>query len=435
MKLSLTALFRACRCAAAAMTQHSTALNRQRRGSVLGGAALAAALALPAPALHAQNLGAEHWVGSWGAGAAGQRLPARTQTFTDQTLRLIVQTSIGGNKVRIRLSNEMGTTPLRIGAAHVAVRANGAEIVPGTDRPLTFSGFASITVPPGAPVLSDPVELNVAPFSELAVSVYLPGMVAATTIHGSASRTGYVSLPGDFTGAATLPTQRTILYCPFLSTVDVDSTGAAIVTLGDSVTDGTLDSASAGNRTGWLARRLQGVRDQRLGLVNRGIGGNRLLSNPPEGPQAGRNMLERFDRDVLATAGVRSMTVMLGIHDIGYSSATNPVTANDLIGGYRQLIARAHASGIAVYGATLTPFEGASYYSPEKERVRQAVNDWIRNHGEFDGIMDFDQVTRDPGRSTRLLPAYDSGDHLHPNELGYEAMGNAVPAALLRPVK
>ncbi|QJE01339.1 SGNH/GDSL hydrolase family protein [Massilia forsythiae] len=420
-----------------------------RRAVVLAGLGLglATVLAFPATPSYAQDWGGERWVGTWGAGPGGPPLPANTQTFTDQTVRLIVHTSIGGTRVRIRLSNEMGSTPLRIGNAHVALRAtgadNGAGIQEGSDRPLTFSGNAAITIPPGAPVLSDPVDLAVPALSDLAVSLYLPGTVGATTIHGTASQTNYVSLPGDFTGAATLPTQRTILSWPFLTEVDVtggsNGGGAAVVTLGDSITDGTRSTPDTNNRwPDWLERRLQTVRDPagglnaRLGVVNRGISGNRLLTNPPEGSLAGRNILERFDRDVLATAGVRYMTLMIGINDIGNSSAANPLATADLIAGYRQVIARAHAKGIAVYGATLTPFEGAGYYSVEKEAIRQAVNNWIRASDEFDGVIDFDRVTRDPSHPARFLPSYDSGDHLHPNDLGYQAMGNAVPLELFR---
>ena len=413
-----------------------------RRGFLLAGIGLAAVLAWQPPPVHAQGWNAERWVGTWGAGPGGPPLPASTQVFTDQTVRLIVHTSIGGTRVRIRLSNEMGSTPLRIGGAHVALRAGGADIQASTDRALTFSGNPGIVIPPGAPVLSDPVDLNVPALSDLAISLYLPGTQGATTIHGTASQTNYVSLPGgDFTGAATFPTQRTILSWPFLTEVDVTGGGAAIVTLGDSITDGTRSTPDTNNRwPDWLARRLQIVRDpvaginNSLGVVNRGISGNRLLSNPPEGSLAGRSILERFDRDVLATAGVRYMTLMIGINDIGNSSATNPVSSGDLIAGYRQVIARAHARGIAVYGATLTPFEGAGYYSPEKEVVRQAVNSWIRSSDEFDGVIDFDRVTRDPSHPARLLPAYDSGDHLHPNDFGYQAMGTAVPLELFRSI-
>jgi lysophospholipase L1-like esterase len=440
MKLSLPALLDAGRRTFAAWLPRPSTPQAARRGFLLAGIGLAAVLSWQPPPVYAQGWNADRWVGTWGAGPGGPPLPANTQTFTDQTVRLIVHTSIGGTRVRIRLSNEMGSTPLRIGGAHIALRAGGADIQPGTDRPLTFSGFPGITIPPGAPVLSDPVDLNVPALSDLAVSLYLPGTQGATTIHGTASQTNYVSLPGgDFTGAATFPTQRTILSWPFLTEVDVTGNGAAIVTLGDSITDGTRSTPDTNNRwPDWLARRLQIVRDPvagvnaALGVVNRGISGNRLLSNPPEGSLAGRSIQERFDRDVLATAGVRYMTLMIGINDIGNSSATNPVTANDLIAGYRQVIARAHAKGIAVFGATLTPFEGAGYYSPEKEVVRQAVNNWIRSGDEFDGVIDFDRVTRDPSHPARFLPTYDSGDHLHPNDLGYQAMGTAVPLELFR---
>jgi lysophospholipase L1-like esterase len=427
-----------------------------RRAWLAAGAFALSSLALPFGAAHAQpdpRDPGQQWVGTWGTAPAGPPLAAQTQTFTDQTLRLIVHTSIGGGQVRIRVSNELGTTPLRIGAAHIARRGAGAEIATGTDRVLTFSGAPSITIPPGAPVLSDPVDLDVPALSDLAVSLYLPGTVQATTIHGSAFQTNYVSLAGDFTGAATLPTQRTITSWPFLTEVDVGAPGAgAIVALGDSITDGAVTTVDANRR--WpdlLALRLQTTRDQaaspalralnsRLGVVNRGIGGNRLLRDPGEQPLFGRAALARFDRDVLATAGVRHLIVLIGINDIGHPGTgaipvSEAVTAQDLIAGYRQLIARAHTKGIPVYGATLTPFEGTifpNYYSPEKEAVRQAVNNWIRSSDEFDGVIDFDRAVRDPAHPTRMLPAYDSGDHLHPNDLGMQAMANAIPLDLFR---
>ena len=422
----------------AASFSDSLPVDRPRRSMLLAGALLATALALPGPPAGAQDWSTERWTGTWGTGPAGPPAAGTAQVFTDQTLRLIVHTSIGGNRVRIRVSNEFGSTPLRIGAARIGVRASGSDIAPGTDRVLTFSGRTAIVIPPGAPVLSDPVELNVPALGDLAVSLYLPGTVEATTIHNTGLQTNYISLPGDFTAAATLPVQRTITAWPFLTEVDVDSAGPAIVTLGDSITDGTRSTVDTNNRwPDWLARRLQTVRDPvlglngRLGVVNRGISGNRLLADSPN-PLAGRSILERFDRDVLATAGVKYMTLMIGINDIGNSSPANPVTAEDLIAGYRQVIARAHAKGIVVFGATLTPFEGAGYYSPEKEVVRQAVNAWIRSTDEFDGVIDFDLATRDPAHPTRFLPAYDSGDHLHPSDLGYQAMGNAVPLTLFR---
>lgn len=397
------------------------------RSGLMAGVALAALLALPPAPAHAVLPAAQEWIGTWGAGPGGPPLPAAAKTFDHQTLRMIVHTSVGGSAVRIRLSNEMGSSPLRIGAAHIALRKADADIVPGSDRALTFGGAASITIPPGAPALSDPVDLNVPGLSDLAVSIYLPEPTGASTIHGTASATNYVSQPGDFCGAETLPLQHKIGSWPFLTEVDVMASTRTIVALGDSITDGTRSTVDAIKRwPDWLARRLQG----RVGVVNRGISGNRLVSNPPEGSLAGRNALERFDRDVLATAGVRYMTLMVGINDIGNSPNDNPISAEELMTGYRQLIARAHEKGIAVYGATLTPFEAAKYYSPAKEAVRQAVNSWIRSSGEFNGVIDFDLVTRDPARPGRMLAAYDSGDHLHPNDRGYEAMGNAVPLEL-----
>ncbi|UVW27576.1 SGNH/GDSL hydrolase family protein [Massilia sp. H6] len=406
--------------------------------NLLGSAMLAAALALaPLPA-DAQVWLTERWSATWGAAPSGPPLDAPVQTFTDQTLRLVVHASIGGNRVRLRLSNELGSLPLTVGAARIGLRAGGSDVAAGTDRALSFGGRSQVTIPPGAPVLSDPVELNIPPLSDLAVSLYLPGTVQASTVHPLALQTGYVSVPGNFTAAATLPVQRTIMAWPFLSAVEVDTAAAAIVVLGDSITDGARSTPDTNNRwPDWLARRLQTGRDGiaginlRPGVVNRGISGDRLLGSAP-GTLAARSALERFDRDVLSTAGVRVLIVQVGINDIGNSSLARPVTADDLIAGYRQLIARAHAKGILVIGATLSPFEGAGYYSIEKDMVRQAVNSWIRTHDEFDAILDIDRIMRDPARPSRLLPAYDSGDHLHPNDLGYRAMGSAVPLTWLR---
>jgi lysophospholipase L1-like esterase len=311
-------------------------------------------------------------------------------------------------------------------------------------------------------VLSDPVDLDVPARADLAVSVYLPGTVQATTTHSLAYQNNYASPPGNFTGATTLPAGRTITSWPFLTEVDVNAPDhAAVVALGDSITDGASTAVDANHR--WpdlLALRLQTARELpgapeaegkpeaspagmngRLGIVNRGISGNRMLRDPGERPMFGRSALERFDRDVLATAGVKYVMVLIGINDIGHPGTGKiPVseepTVEDLIAGYRQLIARAHAKGLAMYGATLTPFEGTvfpGYYTPEKEQLRQAVNSWIRGSGEFDGVIDFDHALRDPGRPARVLPAFDSGDHLHPNDRGMQAMADAIPLELFRP--
>ncbi len=399
---------------------------------------------------------AKTWVGTWGTAPAGPPLPAALQTFTDQTVRLIVHTSIGGGQLRIRLSNELGSTPLRIGEARIALRGSGADTVPGSDRALTFGGRPFAVIPAGAPMLSDPVSLDVPALSDLAISLHLPEAAQATTIHGSAFQVNYVSEPGNHTAAAAFPTQRTLNSWPFLTAVDVVAPGgAAIVTLGDSITDGSVTTTGANRR--WpdlLAQRLQTTRSNaeatetppliewngRLGIVNRGIGGNRLLRDPGTQPLFGKAALARFDRDVLATSGVRYMVLLIGINDIGHpgtgsAPASEAPTPEDLIAGYRQVIARAQAKGIMVFGATLTPFEGTTfpgYYTPAKEAVRQAVNHWIRSGDAFDGVIDFDRAVRDPDQPARMLPAFDSGDHLHPNDLGMQAMANAVPLELFR---
>ncbi|MDN4036447.1 SGNH/GDSL hydrolase family protein [Massilia sp. YIM B02443] len=414
-------------------------LSPARRRLLLGSAMLAAAIALPGAPAVAQHWDNARWQGAWGTAPAGPPPDAGLQTFTNQTVRLIVRPSMGGNRVRIRLSNEMGTAPLTVGAAAIGLRASGSDLAPGTTRALTFGGRAGVTLAPGTPALSDPVDLNLAPLADVAVSLYLPGLMPATTLHGTALQTGYVSTAGDYSNATALQVERTITQWPFLTALDVDAGGAAIVALGDSITDGTRSTVDANSRwTDVLARRLQTTREARAAspprpsVVNRGISGNRLLGANSANLLAGRSALERFDRDVLATSGARHLVVLIGINDIGNSSASNPVTAEDLIAGYRQLIARARAARIAIIGATLLPFEGAAYYSVEKEALRQAVNAWIRSGDEFDAVIDFDRATRDPARPSRLLPAYDSGDHLHPGDLGYQAMGNAVPLELFR---
>ncbi|MGZ5199835.1 MAG: SGNH/GDSL hydrolase family protein [Telluria sp.] len=461
MQKELAPPFLAARTVANLLAQGASGIVRSRRRFLAAGALALAGLSLQLPAVaQAAGWSNEHWVGTWGAAPAGLPLQAQLLTFNDQTLRLIVHTSIGGSRVRVRVSNELGTKPLRIGSAHIARRQTGAVTVPGTDRVLTFGGAESVTIPPGAPVLSDPVELDVPALSDLAVSMYLPGRVEANTIHATAFQTNYVSLPGNFTGSAALPTDHTITSWPFLTEVDVDAPGsAAIVALGNSITDGSNTTVDTNHR--WpdlLALRLQTTRDLaretraghaalvgingRLGVVNRGIGGNRLLRDPGEQPLFGKAALARFDRDVIATAGAQYLIVLIGINDIGHpGTGTIPisesVTPQDLIAGYRQLIARAHEKGIPVYCGTLTPFEGTifpGYYTPEKEAVREAVNDWIRSSDEFDAVIDFERAVRDPAHPTRMLAAYDSGDHLHPNDLGMQAMANAIPLELFRSV-
>ncbi len=382
-----------------------------------------------------RDRGEPHWVGTWGA-SPQQPVTAfgSAPSFTNQTVREIVRISVGGERFRVRLTNEFGTQPLLIGAAHVAISAGGAAIKSGTDRVLTFSGHSSITVPPGAAVLSDLVHLKAADLASLAISIYLPQTTGPATWHLEGKQTAYIVL-GDATGASDLGASATTSTARFfLSGVEAGSfeRKSAIVTFGDSITDGTRSTVDTNHR--WpdrLAERLAASGDDDTGVVNEGISGNRILHD-----NAGPNALSRLDRDVLATPGVRFMTVLLGINDIGFGGfiPTEAVTADDIIGGYRQLIARAHSRGIRIYGATLTPFDnvGSPYFSAAHEVERQAVNAWIRTSGEFDAVIDFDKVVRDPNNPSKLLPAFDSGDHLHPSDAGYKAMADSINLKLFK---
>jgi lysophospholipase L1-like esterase len=410
--------------------------NPPRRGFLRSGPALAAALAL-APLHEAQA--ADIWTATWGAAPAGPPPSASTMTLSSQTLRLIVHASVAGSRVRIRISNEMGSTPLTIGTARIALRSSGAVSVAGTDRQLLFGGRGSVTIAAGAAVFSDGANFNVPPFSDLAVSLYLPGSTRVTTLHNVALQTSYVSTAGDHSALQSLPVSRSIATWPFLSEVDVSgpysglSALSSVVALGDSITDGQASTANANRR--WpdmLARRLQlelGVTGN-IGVANRGISANSLLKDYPEAMLAGQKALARFDRDVLATSGVRWMIVLIGINDIVYSSGSSPIPASSLISGHQQLVSRARARGIRAIGATLTPFEGHTYYTAARENVRKGLNAWIRTSGNYDALADFDLALRDPTRTTRLRSTYDSGDHLHPNNAGYQALAQAVPIHL-----
>ena len=378
------------------------------------------------------------WVATWGASPVAPLASNTTNTgFTNQTVRLIVHTSLGGNEVRVRLSNAFGTESLAIGAAHVALRSMNAGIASGTDRALTFSGPNSVTVPPGALVVSDSVKLDVPALSDLAVSLYLPGPTGQATWHAAGLSTNYISKPGDFTGAADLPVDHTVMSWFYLTDVEVKSSKdtLAIVTFGDSITDGTRSTPDTNHR--WpnlLAERLA-QHHLKLSVVDEGIAGNRVLHD-----FVGPNALARFDRDVLAQPGVGYVTVLLGINDIGDIGrvltqpglAPQPVGAEEIIAGHRQMITRAHEHGLKIVGCSLTPFEGAAYFTPEGETKRQAVNKFIRTGGGYDGVIDFDAVVRDPAHPARFLAMYDSGDHLHPNDAGYKAMADAVDLSLFK---
>jgi lysophospholipase L1-like esterase len=408
----------------------------------------------------------ERWIGTWGTAAQAQ-IPGRVLKFQNQTLRLIVHTSASGTKVRIRISNTFGDGPLVIGGAHVARRATGADIIPESDRTLTFGGQTTTTVPARSIAMSDPVGLDVPALSDLAISLFLPQSTSATTSHVRAFQTNYVSPEtGDSTAEVKFPVAKTIASWPFLTGVDakVASHGATIVALGSSLTDGVGSTQDANRR--WpdvLAQRLQkaGGDKAELGILNEGIIGNRLLSDnesprqaggPPPlgpvfaqyGPALGQAGLERFERDVLTQTGVKYVVVGLGVNDILFPGSfipqTERVTAQDVISGYRQIIARAHEKKIRVIGSTIPPFEHAiwpaplfdGFYTEEKEKTRQEVNKWILRSGEFDGVIDFDKAVCDPNHPSQILAAYDSGDHLHVNDAGNVAQANAIPLELFR---
>lgn len=348
------------------------------------------------------------------------------QSFTDQTLRMVVRTSIGGRRIRISLSNMLSAEPLSIGAAHLAVHAGHGAIAPNSGRPLTFSGEASFVVPPGVLMLSDPVDLEVVPLTDLAVSLYLPGPTGPPSSHTIGTRTSYVAR-GNVAAQASLPadTATTTAYA-WLSSVDVVAPADAfsIVTFGDSITDGYATTTDA-NRA-WpalLAQRLAGdKRTRHIAVVNQGISGNQVLRNG-----AGLSMLARFDRDVLSRPGVKWVVLLGGINDINISGrfGNDPLTAEQLIDGYEQIIARSRAHGIRVVGATVTPQEGQRTATAQGEEIRQAANRWIRTSGRFDAVVDFDAAVRDPALPARIRPDYDPGDHIHPNDAGNQAMAAA----------
>jgi lysophospholipase L1-like esterase len=386
---------------------------------------------------------ADHWVATWAASPCGPFNNA--PRFDHATLREIVHVSIGGEQVRIRLSNVYGAAPLTIAAAHIALRRSGAAIDAATDHALTFSGQPSMAIPAGATALSDPVDLRIPPHADLAVSLYLSGDAPGPTAHWLALQTGYLVRGQDATAAANLPNADKINAWPFLTGVDVAAppSAAVVVTLGDSITDGANSTADANRR--WpnvLADRLLAQRQRALlAVVNAGISGNRVLHDSGErfGGLFGQSALARLDRDVLGQPGVKYVIVLEGINDIGHPGSAAPesdeVTAEEIEAGLRQIVERAHEHGVKAFGATITPFEATTipnYYTPNREEKRQRVNAWIRTSGVFDAVIDFDRAVRDPAHPSRFLPAFDSGDHLHPNDAGLKAMGESVDLKLLR---
>jgi lysophospholipase L1-like esterase len=419
--------------------------GRARR-TLLFASCFAALVALAPQALGAQK----HWIATWAASPQAAVIvmpgitnrPPRTgqgnrrplfpppPSFENQTVRMIVRSSIGGSQIRVQLSNAFGPAALHIGAAHIALRDHGSSIVVSSDHALTFSGQPSVTIPAGAEVLSDPVDLRVPPLSYLAISVYIPGRAEDPTDHLTGLHTTYISGQGDFTSAPSIDAKSTTQSWYWISAVDVlaPQNAGVIVAFGDSITDGATSTPNTDSS--WpsqLQDRIQ--KDKALAgkwaVVDEGISGNRLLNDG-----MGVAALSRLDRDVFSLTGVKWIIVLEGINDIGFASFThNPadeVTANQLIEALKQIIERAHLRGIKVMGATLTPFQGASYYSEQGEKTREAVNKWILTSGAFDAVVDFDKAVQDPANPERIRPSFNISDHLHPNDIGYKAMADAI---------
>ncbi|MBO0911058.1 MAG: SGNH/GDSL hydrolase family protein [Acidobacteria bacterium] len=399
-------------------------------------------LALALPIVGAESP-RSRWVASW---ASSQQTPEPANALApedmrDMTMREIVHLSLGGSTLRVHVSNAFGREPLHLTSLHLAtpVSPSSPRIDPRSDRGLTFSGSAEVTVPAGAEYVSDPIDYPVRPLANLALTFHLDSPPTGETGHPGSRSTSYY-LHGDRVAAADLPGAERVDHWYQLSGVDVlaPRAGAAIVVLGDSITDGHGATTNGNDRwTDVLAGRLEASRATReVSVVNHGIGGNHLLTDG-----LGPNALARFNRDVLAQAGVKYLIVFEGVNDLGGLTRLGDVESrrhSDLVhqieGAYEQMISRAHAAQIEVLGATILPFSGSTYYHPPAttEADRQAINQWIRTPGHFDAVIDFDKVTRDPGQPDRLLPGFDSGDHLHPSREGYRAMGESVPLTLFR---
>ncbi len=377
------------------------------------------------------------WIGTWAASPEAQPNTTPVAGTDGTTFRDIVHTSIGGNSVRVILTNEFGLEPLTVSAATIAISTGNGAIEPSAAKSLSFGGQASVMIPAGALMVSDPVELKLPVAADVAVSLFLPAQtISQSTVHSYALQTNYKAV-GNVIDARTLPNPTQVSSWYFIKGVAVETDGKStasgvVVALGDSITDG---AASKPNKNGrWpdiLARRIQADKAlSGMGVLNAGINGNRLLRDGDGGESA----LRRFDRDVLAQAGVKYLIVLEGINDIGHIISASPSdpadTAQSLIRALEQIAVRAHAHGIKVIGATITPYENCKYASPEGEKMRIAINEWIRSSKSLDGVADFDRITRDPSHPTRFLPAYDSGDHLHPNEAGLRAMAEGVDLGL-----
>ncbi len=376
------------------------------------------------------------WVGTWATSAFGGDAWHTVPTLVDSTLREVVHTSIAGKQLRVRLTNEFGIEPLRVGAASVATSAGGGSIDAASAHDLTFAGSPSIVIPPGAEVLSDPVAMATPAFADLAISLYLPlQQVSDVSVHSGAQQDNYI-VTGNHVQEPSLTAPKIVPSWYFVKGVDVEpaaSHAGAVVAFGDSITDGAYVTVNSNHRwSDYLATRLHdNAATANLSVLNEGIGGNCVLIHC-----TGENSLARFNHDELSLAGVKYVIVLESINDIGTLHNPNrpdyKLTAEDLEQGLSQIVARAHEHGIKVFGATLTPYKGAGYFTEKGEQIREAVNQWILTSGVFDGSIDFDKATRDPANPLMFAPQYDSGDHLHPKDPGYAAMADSIDLSLFR---
>ena len=396
---------------------------------ILTGSLLAVNLFYARPAVATPDQGG-HWVGTWGASPQLTELKNLPPPpgLTSNTLRQVVQVSIGGKKLCTHFSNAFGSSPLTMSSVHLALSAGGSVIKTNNDKALTFQGKPSVTIPAGESVVSDPLDFDLAPLSDLAVTIHFDGTSGDVTGHPGSRSTSYLQSGGSVSAAA-LPTAVRTQHWYILNGIDVaaNNSSAAIVALGDSITDGRGSGTDKNDR--WpddLARRLQANQSTAdIAVLNEGIGGNCVLHGGL-GPTA----LSRLNRDVLSQSGVRWLIVLEGVNDIGGSRDAS--VATNLITAYETIIEQAQARHIRVYGATILPFGGSFYDRPGHETAREVVNNWIRTGGRFDAVIDFDAVMRDPQNPSHLLPAADSSDHLHPNETGYQIMAKAIDLKLFK---
>lgn len=393
------------------------------RTGVIGAALVLAVGAAPALA--------EGWSRSWMAAPQVASAPAEKRPeLGDRTIRQLVRISSGGQRIRLRLSNEMSVQPLEVGAVHVALAGENGAIVPGSDHAVTFDGRRDAIIPARAPLLSDPIAMPVKPLTHVTVSIHLPRGAPDATVHSYSAATGWTA-PGDQTAAVRMTGESRIEPRLILTAVEVENpkAGTTIVTLGDSITDGVRATPDSNRR--WpdlLAERLQKAGRTSVGVANAGISANRLLS---EG--AGYNALARFDSDVLAVPGVTHVVILEGVNDLGNAARAGQMLRPEaLVGAYRQMIARAHDRGVKVILATILPYKGAGYWSEAGDTARMTVNHWIRTNREADGFVDLDKAIADPADPARMAKPYDVGDALHPNDAGFKTMADAFDLRLFR---